>query len=62
MPSVQGAELVVGQAKQFGGIALVVAGFGPHEPIVANDSADNKRLNRRVEIFVQDAGAGGEDR
>ena len=28
MPSVQGAELVVGQAKQFGGIALVVAGFG----------------------------------
>jgi len=33
---------------------LVVAGYGPHEPVRANDSADNKRLNRRVEIFVAD--------
>ncbi len=29
-----------------------VMGFGPHEPVVANDSAANKRLNRRVEIYV----------
>lgn len=31
---------------------LVVAGFGPSEPVAANDQADNKRKNRRVEIFV----------
>ena len=31
---------------------VVVAGFGPSEPLVANDSPDNRRLNRRVEIFV----------
>jgi chemotaxis protein MotB len=31
---------------------VAVAGFGPYEPLVTNDSADNKRLNRRVEIFV----------
>ena len=40
-----------------GGIApadVVVMGFGQHFPIAANDSAGNKRLNRRVEIFVAD--------
>lgn len=31
---------------------VAVMGFGPHEPIQSNDSADHKRLNRRVEIFV----------
>lgn len=31
---------------------VTVAGFGPHEPIKPNDSAENKRMNRRVEIFV----------
>ncbi len=31
-----------------------IMGFGPHEPLKANNSASNKRLNRRVEIFVQD--------
>ncbi|MDA1263518.1 MAG: OmpA family protein [Planctomycetota bacterium] len=31
-----------------------VMGFGPHDPLKKNDSAANKRLNRRVEIFVQD--------
>lgn len=36
---------------------LVVAGFGPYDPLHKNDSADNKRLNRRVEIFVSDAAA-----
>jgi len=36
---------------------VTVAGFGQYEPIKPNDSSDNKRLNRRVEIFVAD-GAG----
>lgn len=31
---------------------VAVAGFGPYEPLKPNDSAANKRLNRRVEIFV----------
>jgi flagellar motor protein MotB len=29
-----------------------VAGFGAHEPVVANDSALQRQKNRRVEIFV----------
>jgi len=33
---------------------VVVMGFGPHKPIGPNDTADAKRLNRRVEIFVSD--------
>lgn len=37
---------------------VVVAGFGQHDPIRPNSSSDNKRLNRRVEIFVADATAG----
>jgi chemotaxis protein MotB len=36
---------------------VTVAGFGPHEPIKPNDTAENKRLNRRVEIFVADGSA-----
>lgn len=36
---------------------VTVAGFGPHEPIKPNDSAENKRMNRRVEIFVADDAA-----
>lgn len=31
---------------------LVVAGFGPAEPVVPNQGPENKRRNRRVEIFV----------
>lgn len=31
---------------------VVVMGFGPSEPLKPNDSPENKRLNRRVEIFV----------
>lgn len=31
---------------------VAVVGFGPHEPLKPNDSADNKRMNRRVEIYV----------
>lgn len=33
-----------------------VMGFGPHEPVAPNDSSGNKRLNRRVEIFVANPG------
>lgn len=36
---------------------VVVVGFGQHDPLHPNDSADNKRLNRRVEIFVSDQAA-----
>jgi flagellar motor protein MotB len=37
---------------------IVVAGFGPGEPVAKNDSEDGKRKNRRVEIFVlEDASA-----
>ncbi|MFT7667869.1 MAG: chemotaxis protein MotB [Planctomycetota bacterium] len=31
---------------------VVVAGFGPLDPLAANDTASNRALNRRVEIFV----------
>ncbi len=34
---------------------VVVTGFGPWQPVAANDSSESKRLNRRVEIFVADA-------
>ncbi|NOT30194.1 MAG: OmpA family protein [Planctomycetes bacterium] len=33
---------------------IVVAGFGPAEPVVPNQGVENKRRNRRVEIFVLD--------
>jgi chemotaxis protein MotB len=39
---------------------IVVAGFGSHDPLKKNDTAENKRLNRRVEIFVSDASAAPE--
>ena len=29
-------------------------GFGPWNPLRANDSSDSKRLNRRVEILISD--------
>jgi chemotaxis protein MotB len=38
---------------------VVVMGFGPHDPIAPNDSADNKQRNRRVDIFVADAEPSG---
>ena len=38
---------------------LVVAGFGPAEPVVPNQGAENKRRNRRVEIFVLDESGAG---
>jgi len=39
---------------------VVVAGFGPSDPVASNSNADGKRQNRRVEIFViEDAAAAG---
>jgi chemotaxis protein MotB len=35
---------------------VAVMGFGPYDALHANDTGENKRLNRRVEIFVADAG------
>ncbi|HIF40204.1 MAG TPA: OmpA family protein [Planctomycetes bacterium] len=45
-----GALLV--ESKSIKSASVRVMGFGPHEPVAANDSADNKRMNRRVEIYV----------
>ena len=45
-----GALLI--QSKNIKASSVRVMGFGPHEPVVTNDSADNKRMNRRVEIYV----------
>lgn len=39
-------------SKAIGSSEVRVMGFGPHEPVAPNNSAENKRLNRRVEIFV----------
>jgi flagellar motor protein MotB len=36
---------------------VAVVGFGEHDPIRPNSNAENKRLNRRVEIFVSDRAA-----
>jgi len=33
---------------------VVVVGFGQYDPVKENTNADNKRVNRRVEIFVTD--------
>lgn len=40
---------------------IIVMGFGPNEPVAANDSEANRRRNRRVEIFVatEEEGFGG---
>ena len=34
---------------------LYVMGFGEHMPLMENDTAENKRFNRRVEIYVSNA-------
>ncbi|SEL06581.1 Outer membrane protein OmpA [Roseateles sp. YR242] len=42
------------------GDRVEVAGRGSREPLVANDTADNRARNRRVEIFLREPqGAGG---
>ncbi|MEX1025517.1 MAG: OmpA family protein [Planctomycetota bacterium] len=55
--SVQRAMHVAELLANEGGLdrhKLVVAGFGPNQPIAPNDSSLNKARNRRVEIFVLD--------
>ncbi len=40
--------------SSLGGKDVVVMGFGSWRPVKPNSSAESKRLNRRVEIFVSD--------
>jgi chemotaxis protein MotB len=40
---------------------IIVAGFGANQPIASNDTAANKQLNRRVEIFVLEDEPDAED-
>lgn len=49
-----GALLVANKVSES---RLVVMGFGPSEPVAPNTGEDNRRRNRRVDIFVQDATA-----
>ena len=45
----------VGEALQRMGLAssrIGIAGYGPHQPVAPNSSAEDRRKNRRVEIFV----------
>lgn len=59
------AERAVSVASYLGGQGkldegrVVVMGFGAQDPVAPNDSAENKQKNRRVDIFVADAEAGG---
>ena len=47
------ASYLIGQTE-VGAHDVVVMGFGSWKPVRPNDSADSKRMNRRVEIFVSD--------
>jgi flagellar motor protein MotB len=53
--AVEVAALLVSEGR-VDGERVVVMGFGPSEPVAANDTPANQQLNRRVEIFVADAG------
>jgi chemotaxis protein MotB len=47
--------LAVADILRTGGLEesrLAVAGFGPHQPVAPNVSPEDRRKNRRVEIFV----------
>jgi len=47
--------LFLASQSKFDDKRVVVMGFGPHDPLVPNSSAENKQRNRRVDIFVADA-------
>ena len=53
--AVEVGALLVSEGRVDGG-RVVVMGFGPSDPVASNDTAENRQLNRRVEIFVSDAG------
>jgi OOP family OmpA-OmpF porin len=52
--SEQRAAAVVAYLQKAGVSAdrMTATGFGATKPIAANDTAENKRLNRRIEIIV----------
>jgi outer membrane protein OmpA-like peptidoglycan-associated protein len=47
------------QDRGVAGSRIEVAGRGAREPLVANDTAENRARNRRVEIFLREPEAGG---
>jgi chemotaxis protein MotB len=47
------ARILIDDGK-IGAKNVTTMGFGQHQPVKVNNSAENKRLNRRVEIFVAD--------
>ena len=47
------ARILIDDGK-IGAKSVTTMGFGQHQPVKPNNSAENKRLNRRVEIFVAD--------
>jgi len=52
----------VSEALQSAGLPgerIMVAGWGPHRPLVPNNPSGGTRENRRVEIFVVATTAGG---
>jgi outer membrane protein OmpA-like peptidoglycan-associated protein len=59
--SLRRAESVRGYLEDRGvaGGRIEVAGRGSREPLVANDSAENRARNRRVEIFLREPEAAG---
>jgi len=59
--SVRRAEQAMKEINNFSGdllahINFTPFGFGELAPAACNDSGPNKRINRRVEVWIRDAG------